>query len=447
MRALPFLLSLSVALCADEARIRDLVAQLGADDPEAREAADAELRKMGEEDATGDVERALEEGVASSDVEVATRSRAILDTLRFWQRIVVLGGRKTGGIDVQSGKFAWSRPREWCQAWCGERRRGARAWVFDRDGGLECLDLRTGARHWRVKAPAWGQAVDSLYWLGYASDRVVRISLEDGATAWEVNLPQPIHHVRPASIAADARGVYVETRDYLIALEASSGRELWRTSAALLGLARGALYVNGPQAGGGQGVQRLDPATGKPLWTCAAPGGRAAAKLFDAGKERDLVLVANDLGHICAVNATTGAEAWTFAAKPDALWVEAGGARGWLAAEGALVVLDLSNGVEIARFPRTCDAAHFLEERGVLYVADFDRKAFNVALRAFDVTQRTLIWTSDVQGVETTHRPYWQDVRVERLGERLLFVGESAAGNWIEVVDPRTGQVQARHRP
>ncbi|GEM_PF-2812025 len=466
MRAPALLLCLAAALCADETQVRELVAQLGADEPEAREIADAELRKLGEADAEGLVDRLLEEGSASTDAEVATRCRAILDTLRYWERIVVVGGPKTGGIDVQSGKFAWSRPRGWCQAWSGERRRGARAWVFDRDGGLECVDLRSGARTWRSKAPGWGQAVggtywlgysgkpattlplaDGTYWLGYASNHVVRLSLVDGSTTWDVELPQPIHHVRPASVAADEHGVYVETAEYLIALDAKTGNERWRTNASLLGLARGALYVRSAEPGGPQGVQRLDPDTGKPLWSHAGPGGRPAQTLLDCGEKQDLVLIANDQGHTCAVEATTGKDRWTFAAQPTSVWVEPDGAHGWLAAEGALIVLDLANGNEVARFPRECEAARFLYDDGALYVADYETISCDIALRAFVVATRKLTWTADVEGVQVSHSKYWQNARIERLGDRLLFVGESAGGSWIEVVEPSTGQVVARHRP
>lgn len=447
MRALPLLLCLSPLLLADETRARELVAQLGADDAEARETADAELRRIGEEDESGDVDRVLEEGVRSRDAEVSARCRAILDTLRYWERIVVVGGRMACGFDVLGGRVAWSRPRAWCQAWGGERRRGARAWVFERGGVLECVDLRTGARRWRTRAPDWGQPVEGLYWLGYAGTRVARISLADGATTWEIDLPEPIRHVRPASVAADRTGVYVETQEHLIALDATDGQERWRSRAGLLGLVRGALYVVGPDPAGPQGVRRLDPAGGEPLWVHPAPAGQRATLLLECGGPRDLVLFANALGHTIAVEAPTGKDAWSFAAQPAAVWVEPDGSRGWLAAEEALIVLDLANGIEIARFPRDCQATAFLHEDGVLYAADYDTTSCDVALRAFDVASRELLWSADVAGLQVEHSKYWQNARVERLGERLLFVGESAGGSWIEVVDRKTGRVVARHRP
>ncbi|MEK7867279.1 MAG: hypothetical protein AAB434_11400, partial [Planctomycetota bacterium] len=163
--------------------------------------------------------------------------------------------------------------------------------------------------------------------------------------------------------------------------------------------------------------------------------------------KQDLVLIANDLGHTCAVEASTGKDRWTFAVQPIALWVEPDGAHAWIAAEGALIVLDLANGNESARFPRECEAARFLYENGTLYVADYETIDCDVALRAFDVATRKLTWTADVQGVQVGHSKYWQNARIERVGLRLLFVGESAGGSWVEVVEPATGQVVARHRP
>ena len=434
-----FILCLALPLlAADDAQLRALVARLGADDPEAREGASAELTKLGEADDTGAVEMALREGPSSADPEVAPRCRTLLDGIRYWDRIVVLGGMEACAVDVSSGAVVWTRPG-WHDAWTGPRRRGAIAAVVDGEGGIEGVDLRTGRTRWRAKAPAWGTVVDDAWWLAFGDTSVARVDLADGKAVWSVSLPKPIHRVRPASILADAHGVYVETEEGVIALDAATGAERWRSKMTLLGLARGGLYLRDKGS-----VARVDADDGKTLWT-RADGASPGTALFDGGDA--LVLLSNDAGTAFAMGAKTGKEQWSVKARPVDVYVEPDSARAWVATDDALLVVALDGGRVVQHFPREHDAVSFVRDGDDLLVADYEVISCEVALRAFDVSTRTLRWTADVQGTNVGHSKYWQHAWVERLGDVVAFAGEAAGGNWVEVVDPATGQIVSRHHP
>lgn len=423
-------------LAADDAELRALVARLGADEAEAREAASAELRRLGEADETGAVEKALSEATSSTDPEVATRSRTILDGIRYWDRIVVLGGMQTCAVDVSSGAVVWTRPG-WHSAWAGTRRRGAVAAVADRDGGIEGVDLRTGRTRWRAKSPAWGEVIENAWWLGYGDTTVARVDLADGKAVWSVDLPKPIHRVRPASVLGDGHGVYVETEDGVVALDAATGAERWRTKSTLLGLARGGLYLRD-----GETAVRVDAADGTSLWR-RPDGASPVTALFDGGD--GLALLSNDAGTTFALEPATGKERWTLKARPIGVYV--GEPYIWVATEDELLVVALEDGRVAAHFPREHDAVSFARDGDSLLVADYEVISCEVSLRAFDVPTRTLRWTADVEGTNVDHSKYWQHAWVERLGDVLAFCGEAAGGNWVEVVDPATGQIISRHHP
>ncbi|MEK7867520.1 MAG: PQQ-binding-like beta-propeller repeat protein, partial [Planctomycetota bacterium] len=341
-------------LAADEARVRELIAALAADDTAARDAASAELRTLGDEDESGEVERLLEESSRSKDAEVAARSKEVLDWVRAWERLVLLGGdggdwsEGAGAMDVATGEYAWRRPYK-CVLAMGPRGRDASAYVNSAENGLECVDLRTGEVRWTTKALERGAILDGKYWLGHQGDGLVRISLDTGEVEWRRALVEGHSMGGPWDVPHDARALYVWDDDGLLAVEAPTGKDLWRTKAELLGLGPDGVYVTVPGIDANDAIVKLDPSTGRMLWLRDMPGdGQSIQGFSDGGAATGLVFVENETCHTFALEAATGKVRWDLEAPSVDMWIEPDGSRAWMATFHGLYVVELATGMVIA---------------------------------------------------------------------------------------------------
>lgn len=435
-------LSAGTLLAADEARVREIIAALGADDPAARDAASAELRTLGDQDASGAVERLLEESCRSKDAEVAARSREILGWVRAWERLLLFGGEGTGAVDATTGEYAWRREKP-CIAWMGARGRDARAYVHAHDTGLlECVDLRTGEALWKTKTLEWGEAHDGAYWLAFLDEALERISLQTGEVEWRRALVDGWFMEGPSAVLFDSRRLYVRDDEQVIAMDAATGKDLWRTEASLLGLGPDGVYVTVPGIDAREAIVKLDPASGRMLWLRDLPGDGMQFGLDGAGA--GLVFVGNETCDLYAMEADTGKVRWELENAAVEVWIEPDGARAWFVDFRFLQVVDLASGKVLAKFPCHGEGAELSVEGNVLCLASCNQESCKVWLAAFDVAGRTPLWEADVLGLEEEPTMHLAYVRIERLPSAIAMVTEAGDVRSIELVDPATGEVRSR---
>lgn len=446
------LLSAGTLLAADEARVRELIAALAADDPAARDAASAELRTLGDQDQDGVVERLLEESSRSKDPEVAMRSREALAWIQAWERLLIVGGdggdwsEGSGVLDVTTGEFAWRRPHRSIIR-MGPRGRDACAYVNSAEKGLECVSLRTGEARWTTKALERGAILDGKYWLGHQEDGLVRISLEDGKVEWQRALVDGAYMGGPSGPPHDAHALYVWDDDGLLAVDASTGKDLWRTKAELLGLGSDGVYVTVPGIDANDAIVKLDPSSGRMLWLRDMPGdGQSIQGFDDGGAAAGLVLVGSEICHLFAIEAASGKVRWEIEVPSVRQWIEPDGAHAWIATFHSLLVMDLAAGKVIAAPGVADETSKLLVDGDTLYEAHCDQMKGTAQLQAFDIARRELRWTADVDGLPTPGISL-ASVRLERLPCGLVLVTESGPQRAIELVDPSTGKVIARHAP
>ena len=343
---------------ADDARIRELVGRLGADDYRTREQAQAELVKVGPS-AIPPLEKALAE---TSDPEVKLRAGQILPELRkqaaklmaarikenlLWTeplaepvngRLVAAGGcvlvqGRTGkitAVDIATRKVGWQA--------AGKKDvpaivAGTVAYVVSPAGDLEAIDLKTGKATDGFKAGAVsGEPVLAdgvIYALG--SDKVFRAM--DGRTGeckWEAKVEAGDSCPPPA---VWEKAVFVGTGGGKVAaLDRGTGKMIWRAQVGVgdvqaLAVCGDVLVIRSVDR-----VCGLDAASGKMMWTTrpfmnaaiaakvqqlVIVNGQVIRKGEGAALDGSGLAVAGDTVYLAgdsrliAVNARTGQHVWS----------------------------------------------------------------------------------------------------------------------------------------
>ncbi|WP_018332087.1 PQQ-binding-like beta-propeller repeat protein [Actinomycetospora chiangmaiensis] len=185
-------------------------------------------------------------------------------------------------------------------------------------GGVEALDLATGALRWRA---ATGSAVkgtpafhgDTVIAVAVSGD-TVGLDLADGTERWRVPSPDPLRLFAFADPVVVRGTVVVGDVCHLRAHDATTGALCWERrdlsdyqsiAAVAAPVLAGDVLVVGtwpwpPTLIG------LDPATGRTVWPAAASGGSAiGTPLHDGG-----VLYFAGLGFLGTTDAATGAPGW-----------------------------------------------------------------------------------------------------------------------------------------
>jgi outer membrane protein assembly factor BamB len=146
---------------------------------------------------------------------------------------------RTGGlvaVDLATGRARWRRRLAFAG---GPLPAGAIVLAADQDGGIHAFDRHTGALRWRLPSAS------STPWngpdfrpLALSGQLLIAGSLTGGVTAYDLASRRERWRSAPMTasivfgIAADAHAVYVPyLAGRLIALEADTGDERWRTSA------------------------------------------------------------------------------------------------------------------------------------------------------------------------------------------------------------------------
>ncbi len=453
-----------VLFAADDSRVRELIAQLGADDAAKRDAAATELERLGSEDESGKVEDLLTEASFSKDVEVSSRSSAILDKLRYWEETILVTGRQVGrnafpnvgAFDLAGGDFLWIRPvlRLFDDWWIGPRRRGALAYLVTKYS-IEGVDLRTGATRWGSDGFDGGARLGDTHWLGFQGKCVALISLADGKTVWNEEVPLRFEQITMPIVEGD-EGIYFRNQDVMYAIDAKTGKPRWARQGVQFGapsIVPGALYA-WALVDGKRSARRLDPATGADAWVHELPSADELwipGAVLPCGKDNGIVLFSycNSDVEPCtlALDPATGAVLWSRGRRVETAWTEPGGAHVWLGSHDALTVTDPKTGDWGAEFVLENGHMELLVEGDRLVVTDFDEKGGDLEMQAFDVPRRELVWKSVVKGIRRPDRgDFSETVRVERLPRGIVLTIDATAGTIVDDIDPATGKVMVDRR-
>ena len=204
--------------------------------------------------------------------------------------VVGAGDGRIYAVDVATGRTRWKAATEGRVRSTPAIDRG-RVFVGSADGYLYCFDLATGARRWR-----------------FATDGV---ELKSGSYGFDRRTIQ-------SSPAVAGNTVYIGARDGLLyAVSADSGTLRWRFDHRVSwvngspAVAGGVVYVGSSDA---QFFQAVDAASGKELWRTAT----AATVWSSAAISGDLVIVGDGSGKVRAFDRKTGAARWAFSTNAQA---------------------------------------------------------------------------------------------------------------------------------
>jgi outer membrane protein assembly factor BamB len=151
-----------------------------------------------------------------------------------------------------------------------------RVYVGSRDKSLYALDLATGKEQWRVQSQDLMTATPALYrdMVLFADYKgiVQAVGANDGKQRWRYDARLPV----AGDLIVDADRVFVGSRTYdLIALDAASGKELWKHYYWFSWIESPPVVRDGVVYTGssdGVGVFAIDARDGKLRWKAAVPG-------------------------------------------------------------------------------------------------------------------------------------------------------------------------------
>ncbi len=439
------------ALAEADPRVAELIAQLFDADAARREAAQVELERLGAEDTSGDVERAVEEAARSADAEVASRCTAALRAMRPWENLALVAGfGSVQAIDVEAGAIAWTRPGP-AEAWVGARVRGCRAYVAPADGGLECRDLRTGAGVWALGGKPLGQPTGVGAWVGEENGRIICASLDTGDIAWSREGRFEVEPPRVVDIASNGNRVFVQTTEGPLALDARTGEWVWGVpdAGAAFQSFPGAVYVFTPCGSGEAEVEGRDPASGVVQWRTIVHGPSGLSiKRDPRGAGRVVLAVCTFVGGTTALEARNGASLWTSLAPRIPLFYEQSGDHAWvedhdLRMGSDLCRIDLRTGGLDASESMAGSVLACLEDADDVYFVAGTESPYDV--RALDRRSGRCLWEAHARGVgEEEGIRFPHEWTMERVGARLLLVDKAAGVTALELLDPATGDVVAR---
>ncbi len=488
--SLALLLACARAFAEDDERLRQLVAQLSAEDVSARDAAQSELERLGAADDTGAVERLLADAAKSADPEVSSRARAALRSVRYWERIVVFGGKESvQAFDLPSGEPQWKRQspfpalqKPWSlfahtQAWVSPRQRGVTAILQWFKQGLEAVDLWTGERRWCIEGCESGRQISKDRYLGVDDKHLLWISLPDGAVLWKQELPQLFLGIEECPLAYDGETLVLGTKEGSLAIQTATGVDRWTIPGSALTIFEagpGQMFAVVYHDHAPTVVERLDPGTGKSLWECAAPVDSYARVIPDpAGAAHALIVNVyrkdDYTGTMRVLDVETGKVLSEGERAAYAAEFEPGGEVAWIGGpvnncclqdhytQGSLRAVKLATGEVLARFETGSTATEFVRTDAVLFAVTYPPGGFGfhsyvtragsgLELRAIDLKTRKLIWSSAPDGVGGESSELYNPVHLSMAGGSLLLEGEtSSSGCSAELFDPATGKVTARH--
>ncbi len=340
-----------------DSSVRALMTQLGDEDPECRDAAERSLVDMGERDDSGRVEALIEEGARSSDPEVAARCRTSLDSIRYWERIVLLANwGSAAAIDLRTGEELWRREEQGIgEAFVWPMGRDAHAYLSGCEG-LICADLRSGREVWRADGLDADGVLAGDGWVSVGRERLRRVSLRTGEIAWSA--PIRWFGAQLSGLALfQGDGLVVRSEMHCVTgFDLATGDRRWRQDrgdAHDFQKIRGSLYAYGGLAWCPRQVSRLAPATGAILWRREFPTGGGWPVLFDGGAREGLIIASASGIHgsdeTVALDEDTGEVKWSRGEPVEQLVVIDDGARAWMRGGSHLTQVDLATGDAIAR--------------------------------------------------------------------------------------------------
>lgn len=455
----------------DEERLRALVGQLGSDDPEVRDAAESELSELGDRGDPQVVLHALESATDDADPEVRARCDSLRDQVSRWDQVLVMADEGLTAIHALSGRIEWTVSGT--MGWFHQPPRSApdyrrRLYSSHFQGAvqlpLDCLDWRTGKRIWTAQTDipiprilADGALVQERGW------RLSRIDPESGRFLWETDLPREVSAggSPKQGFAVDSSGVYVSVDGGRFGFDLNTGKERWRKpepSWRRQYLDDGRLFaVSFP--GKEVRLTRIDTETGDEVWSrdfqksvgwWPCPSVQVAGGLVIATWRDEAIGVR-------ALDIESGQPRWSARGSICRMFIDEGSARVWAASESSLLVLELDDGSEVARWDRALPGAHFFQVDARLVLVGFEESgdgpkddpmsptARRVSLTAYDLESLERSWESPVEGVIGTRSSGYFDVRVERIGSRIAFIADGNAESTVEVIDLGSGAVLARH--
>jgi outer membrane protein assembly factor BamB len=233
-----------------------------------------------------------------------------------------------------------------------------RVYVASRDKTLYALDLATGKEQWRVQTQDLMTATPALYrdLVLFADYKgiVQAVGASDGKQRWSYDARLPV----AGDLVVDADRVFVGSRSYdLIALDAASGKELWKHYYWFSWIESPPVVRDGVVYTGssdGVGVFAIDARDGKLRWKAAVPGW--AWPRTAVGKQ--LVVAATvgagaypgaRAGSVVAIDRASGAIRWMYLDPPSKETVEKKAEWGFGAApamsDGVVYAADLQGRV------------------------------------------------------------------------------------------------------
>jgi outer membrane protein assembly factor BamB len=235
---------------------------------------------------------------------------------------------------------------------------GKRVYVGSRDKTLYALDLATGKEQWRVETQDMMTATPALYrdMLLFADYKgvVQAVGASDGKARWTYDAKLPV----AGDLIVDADRVFVGSRTYdLIALDATSGKELWKHYYWFSWIESPPVVRDGVVYTGssdGVGVFAIDARDGKLRWKTAVPGWawpRTAVsdKLVVAATVGAGAYPGARAGSLVAIDRATGAIRWLYLDPPSADTVAKKAEWGFAAApavgDGVVYAADLQGRV------------------------------------------------------------------------------------------------------
>jgi eukaryotic-like serine/threonine-protein kinase len=236
---------------------------------------------------------------------------------------LVILGTATGvtALDARSGAPVWSRG-DLGPVLGSPGLAGSFLIAASTTGTVTALEVGTGATDWsrQVGAPVTRSVAsdNGTAIVGLDGGSVVALRVADGSIAWRDDtdiggsIGTPAIAAGRAFLATGLDGV-VGADHHLLALDVSSGHELWRYTSP----DDSAVYT--PAFGGGWAIVvsedativGLDPASGAAGWRLKAPGPIEALPAVVDGT----FYVASNGGFVLAVRATSGTELWRTAIR------------------------------------------------------------------------------------------------------------------------------------
>lgn len=264
-------------------------------------------------------------------------------------------------------------------------------------------------------------------------------------------------HVTAPPVAEGGR-VYVMDGEALVsALDAGSGREVWRANLKLkskrdneafgggLAVADGKVYV----ASGYRFVAALDAATGKELWRTPVSAPIHAAPTVSGGK----VIVVSTDNELQTFDAATGRPDWTYQALIEPARILAASSpavsNGTVVASlasGELIALQAANGNDLwaqalSRASRTNALSEIrdIPGRPVIYKGDVFAVSHSGVFAAIDLRTGAPRWSLPVVGITTPWAAGDVVYVVSKAGEVICVSRENGQVYWITELNKKPG--------